>query len=125
MVKPFKLRFCDRIMNLVSFDSILSAIALTEILGMATAILFSGVLMMVIADKVSDFEENRIASPWIIILFIVGIMLTTKAAILAHLEVYLLTHGSQPCFVVLFWSLLISSRPLPTKARYGKGSIQH
>ncbi|MEM1317857.1 MAG: tellurium resistance protein TerC, partial [Pseudomonadota bacterium] len=66
------------LMNLVfSFDSILSAIALTDVfLVMATAIIISGLLMLVLADRVSEFlAKNRMYEVLgLFILFIVGIM---------------------------------------------------
>ena len=78
------------VMNLVfSFDSILSAIALTRVFWvMATAILISGVLMIVLADTVSEFlQRNRMYEVLgLFILLIVGIMLLTEGGHLAHLE---------------------------------------
>lgn len=83
------------IMNLVfSFDSILSAIALTDVLWvMATAIIIGGILMIVLADKISDFlAKNRMYEVLgLFILFLVGIMLVTEGGHLAHLEI-----GGQP-----------------------------
>ncbi len=78
------------VMNLVfSFDSILSAIALTKVfLVMATAIVVSGVMMMVLADRVSEFlEKNRMYEVLgLFILFLVGIMLVSEGGHLAHIE---------------------------------------
>ena len=51
------------IMNLVfSFDSILSAMALTDVFAiMATAIIIGGILMIWLADRVSKFlEDNKL-----------------------------------------------------------------
>ena len=80
------------IMNLVfSFDSILSAMALTNVFWvMATAIIIGGVLMIVLADKVSQFlEKNRMYEVLgLFILFIVGIMLVTEGGELAHLNLF-------------------------------------
>lgn len=80
------------IMNLVfSFDSILSAIALTNVFWvMATAIVISGILMIVLADKVSDFlAKNRMYEVLgLFILFLVGIMLLTEGAHLAHIHFF-------------------------------------
>ncbi len=77
------------VMNLVfSFDSILSAIALTKVfLVMATAIVISGVLMMVMADKVATFlERNRMYEVLgLFILFLVGIMLVSEGGHLGHI----------------------------------------
>lgn len=80
------------LMNLVfSFDSILSAIALTDVFAvMATAILIGGALMIFLADRVSDFlEKNRMYEVLgLFILFVVGIMLVTEGGHLAHLKLF-------------------------------------
>jgi len=96
------------LMNLVfSFDSILSAMALAqepvlnefgEATGetqyimwvMATAIIVSGLLMIVLADKVSDFlQKNKLYEILgLFILFIVGVMLITEGAHKAHLKLF-------------------------------------
>ena len=77
-------------MNLVfSFDSILSAIALTDVfVVMATAILISGVLMIVMADSVAEFlKKNRMYEVLgLFILFIVGILLVSEGGHLAHIK---------------------------------------
>ena len=66
-------------MNLIfSFDSILSAIAITEVLTLLiVAIVTSGVAMLVLADKVTEFlERNRMYEVLgLFILLIVGIVL--------------------------------------------------
>ncbi len=80
------------IMNLVfSFDSILSAMALTDVLWvMSTAIIIGGLLMIVMADKVSDFlQKNRMYEVLgLFILFLVGIMLLTEGGHLAHIKLF-------------------------------------
>lgn len=80
------------VMNLVfSFDSILSAMALTEVFWvMATAIVIGGILMVWLADKVANFlEKNRMYEVLgLFILFIVGIMLLTEGGHLAHLKLF-------------------------------------
>ncbi|WP_298556330.1 tellurium resistance protein TerC [uncultured Algibacter sp.] len=87
------------IMNLVfSFDSILAAIGLTSSIEnsttafiiMAIAIVFSGLLMLVLADKISVFlAKNRMYEVLgLFILFIVGIMLVTEGGHLAHLKIF-------------------------------------
>lgn len=80
------------VMNLVfSFDSILSAIALTRVIWvMALAIIVSGVLMIVMADRVSDFlKKNRMYEVLgLFILFIVGVMLLSEGGHLAHLSFF-------------------------------------
>ena len=78
------------VMNLVfSFDSILGAIALTDVFWvMAVAIVVSGVLMIVLADTVSEFlKKNRLYEVLgLFILLIVGIMLLSEGGHLAHLS---------------------------------------
>ncbi len=87
------------IMNLVfSFDSILAAIGLTNEVGnyaaemiiMSIAIIISGLIMLFLADKVSEFlNKNRLYEVLgLFILFIVGIMLVTEGGHLAHLEFF-------------------------------------
>ena len=77
------------IMNLVfSFDSILSAMALTDVFWvMATAIVIGGVLMVWLSDKVAVFlEKNRMYEVLgLFILFVVGVMLLTEGGHLSHL----------------------------------------
>lgn len=79
-------------MNLVfSFDSILSAMALTDVFWvMATAIIMGGLMMIWMADRVSDFlEKNRMYEVLgLFILFIVGIMLLSEGGHLAHLSFF-------------------------------------
>lgn len=78
------------LMNLVfSFDSILSAMALTNVFWiMATAIIIGGLLMIWLSEKVAIFlEKNRKYEVLgLFILFVVGIMLLTEGGHLAHLE---------------------------------------
>ncbi len=86
------------IMNLVfSFDSILSAIALanelperTGLIVMTTAIVISGLMMIWLADKVSNFlKKNRMYEVLgLFVLFIVGIMLITEGGHLAHMSLF-------------------------------------
>lgn len=80
------------IMNLVfSFDSILSAMALTDVFWvMATAIIISGILMVWLSDKVSSFlEKNRMYEVLgLFILFVVGIMLVSEGGHLAHIKLF-------------------------------------
>jgi predicted tellurium resistance membrane protein TerC len=77
-------------MNLVfSFDSILSALALTDVFWvMATAIIISGIMMMVLADRVSEFlQKNRMYEVLgLFILLIVGVMLLSEGGHLSHLH---------------------------------------
>lgn len=80
------------IMNVVfSFDSILSAMALTDVFWvMATAIIIGGLLMIWLSDRVATFlERNRMYEVLgLFILFIVGIMLITEGGHLAHLKLF-------------------------------------
>jgi len=87
------------IMNLVfSFDSILAAIGLTSdiessttaFIIMAIAIVCSGLLMLLLADRISTFiSKNRLYEVLgLFILFIVGIMLVTEGGHLAHIKFF-------------------------------------
>jgi len=80
------------VMNVVfSFDSILSAMALTDVLWiMTTAIVIGGLLMIWLSEKVTDFlTKNRMYEVLgLFILFIVGIMLLTEGGHLAHLKLF-------------------------------------
>lgn len=108
------------VMNLVfSFDSILSAMALTNVFWvMALAIIIGGVLMIWLADKVSRFLERNRAYEilGLFILFLVGIMLLTEGGHLAHLYFWgnEITPMSKTTFyfviVVLFLVDLLQSR---------------
>lgn len=80
------------IMNLIfSFDSILSAMALTDNMAiMSLAIIISGLLMIVLADNVAVFlERNRMYEILgLFILFIVGVMLVSEGGHKAHLVLF-------------------------------------
>ncbi len=87
------------LMNLVfSFDSILAAIGLTSdiedpttaFIIMTIAIVSSGLLMLLLADRISVFlAKNRMYEVLgLFILFIVGIMLVTEGGHLAHLRIF-------------------------------------
>lgn len=79
-------------MNLVfSFDSILSAMALTDVFWvMATAIVIGALLMLWLADRVATFlQRNRMYEVLgLFILFIVGIMLLSEGGHLADLHFF-------------------------------------
>ena len=79
-------------MNLVfSFDSILSAIALSDnIWVMAIAIIISGLLMIYMADRVAEFlKKNRMYEVLgLFILLIVGVMLVSEGGHLAHMHFF-------------------------------------
>jgi predicted tellurium resistance membrane protein TerC len=73
------------LMNLVfSFDSILSAMAITKVAWVMTiAIVISGILMIVMADKVSTFlQKNRLYE------VLVGILLISEGGHKAHLSFF-------------------------------------
>ncbi len=97
------------LMNLVfSFDSILSALALTDVfLVMATAIVISGLLMLVLADRVSEFlEANRMYEVLgLFVLFIVGIMLVSEGGHLAHLKLF--GYAVEPMAKSTFYFVLV------------------
>ena len=90
-------------MNVIfSFDSILSAMALASKKGadgshegyqlgvMITAILIGGAIMVLLADRVTEFlRRNRMYEVLgLSVLFVVGIMLLTEGAHLAHLTIF-------------------------------------
>jgi len=80
------------LMNLVfSFDSILAALALTDIFAvMAIAIVIGGVIMIWLAERVAEFlKKNRVFEVLgLFILFIVGIMLLSDGGHMAHLHIF-------------------------------------
>lgn len=80
------------LMNAVfSFDSILSAMALSDVFAvMATAIVIGGLLMIWLADRVATFlERNRMYEVLgLFILFVVGIMLLSEGGHLAHMHLF-------------------------------------
>ena len=75
------------VMNLIfSFDSVLSAIAITDVFPvLATAIILSGVAMIYLADGVTRFlEKNRMYEVLgLFILLIVGVVLIGEAGVAA------------------------------------------
>lgn len=80
------------LMNLIfSFDSLLSAVALTDVFYvMAAAIILGGILMIWLSDHVARFlEKNRAYEVLgLFILLVVGILLVTDAGHLAHLKLF-------------------------------------
>ncbi len=97
------------LMNLVfSFDSILSALALTEVfLVMATAIVISGLMMLLLADRVSAFlSANRMYEVLgLFVLFIVGIMLVSEGGHLAHIKMF--GYAVEPMAKSAFYFVLV------------------
>ncbi|MFT5574372.1 MAG: putative tellurium resistance membrane protein TerC [Cryomorphaceae bacterium] len=79
-------------MNVVfSFDSILSAMAVTkQFYIMATAILIGGVLMVALAETVTEFlQKNRMYEVLgLFILFLVGVMLLSEGGHLSHMKLF-------------------------------------
>jgi predicted tellurium resistance membrane protein TerC len=80
------------LMNIVfSFDTVLSAVALTKnFIVMSLAIIISGAAMVLLADHVARFlEKNRLYEVLgLFVLLLVGIMLTSEGAHLAHLAIF-------------------------------------
>ena len=78
-------------MNLIfSFDSILSALAITDVfVVLATAIVISGVLMLVLADSVADFirRNRKYEVLGLFILLIVAIVLLGEGGHESHLRI--------------------------------------
>jgi predicted tellurium resistance membrane protein TerC len=95
-------------MNLIfSFDSILSAMALTDVFWvMASAIIISGLLMIWLADRVSIFlHKNRMYEVLgLFILFVVGIMLLSEGGHLAHLHLF--NHEVTPMSKATFYFVI-------------------
>jgi predicted tellurium resistance membrane protein TerC len=97
------------LMNLVfSFDSILSALALTKVfVVMATAIIVSGLMMIFLADRVSAFlSANRLYEVLgLFVLFIVGIMLVSEGGHLAHIKLF--GYAVEPMAKSTFYFVLV------------------
>ncbi|MEL7229054.1 MAG: tellurium resistance protein TerC [Pseudomonadota bacterium] len=97
------------VMNLVfSFDSILSALALTDVfLVMAAAIVISGGVMLLLADRVSEFlNQNRMYEVLgLFVLFIVGIMLVSEGGHLAHIKLF--GYAVEPMAKSTFYFVLV------------------
>ncbi len=102
------------IMNLVfSFDSILSAMALTDVFWvMATAIIIGGLLMIWLADGISNFlAKNRMYEVLgLFILFLVGVMLVSEGGHLAHMKLfgYEITPMSKATFYFVIFILVVT-----------------
>jgi predicted tellurium resistance membrane protein TerC len=80
------------LMNIVfSFDTVLSAVALTKnFIVMTAAIIVSGVLMVVMADTVANFlKRNRMYEVLgLFVLLLVGFMLMSEGGHIAHLAFF-------------------------------------
>lgn len=101
------------LMNLIfSFDSILSAMALSDVFWvMATAIVISGLLMIWLSDRVSTFlAKNRLYEILgLFILFLVGVMLLSEGGHLAHITLYgaPITPMSKSTFYFIIFILVV------------------
>ena len=101
------------LMNLIfSFDSILSAMALSDVFWvMAVAIIISGGLMIWLSDGVSKFlAKNRLYEVLgLFILFLVGVMLLSEGGHLAHLELFgnHITPMSKTTFYFIIFILVV------------------
>ena len=80
------------VMNIVfSFDTVLSAVALTKnFIVMSLAIVLSGAMMVLLADHVARFlQKNRLYEVLgLFILLLVGVMLTAEGGHIAHLAFF-------------------------------------
>ena len=98
------------IMNLIfSFDSILSAMALTRIfILMAIAIIVSGIFMIWLSDQIAEFlKRNRMFEVLgLFILLIVGVMLLADGGHLAHLHLF--GQPVEPMAKTTFYFVIIS-----------------
>ncbi len=96
------------LMNVVfSFDSILSAMALSDnYYIMATAIIIGGLLMIWMADGVSAFlQKNRMYEVvGLFILFLVGVMLISEGGHIAHLKLF--GHSVEPLSKTTFYFVI-------------------
>ena len=101
------------LMNLVfSFDTVLSAVALTSnLIVMVLAIMASGILMIVMSDAVAAFlQRNRMYEVLgLFVLLLVGILLLSEGGHLAHLHFfgYEITPLSKATFYFVLAALVI------------------
>lgn len=105
---PGQVIFWIVLMNIVfSFDSILSALALTDVfMVMAVAIIIGGVLMIWLSDRVARFlEKNRMYEVLgLFILMIVGVMLLTEGGHLGHITLF--GHPVEPMTKATFYFVI-------------------
>ncbi|HIP32548.1 MAG TPA: tellurium resistance protein TerC [Crocinitomicaceae bacterium] len=87
-----KVLFAIVFMNVIfSFDSILSAMALSDnLIIMSIAIVISGILMIVLADTVANFlQKNKMYEVLgLFVLFVVGIMLLLEGSHMAGVKIF-------------------------------------
>jgi predicted tellurium resistance membrane protein TerC len=97
------------VMNIVfSFDSILSAMALSDVFWvMAAAIVISGVMMVWLSDHVANFlSKNRMYEVLgLFVLFVVGIMLVSEGGHLAHVNLF--GNAVEPMTKTTFYFVLV------------------
>ncbi|MEO1470320.1 MAG: tellurium resistance protein TerC [Pseudomonadota bacterium] len=95
------------LMNLVfSFDSILSALAITDVfLVLAAAIMISGAGMYLLADTVSDFiaRNRKYEVLGLFILLIVGVVLLGEAGHAAEPHLHLFGYAVEPMAKTTFY----------------------
>ena len=97
-------------MNLAfSFDTVLSAIALTEnLVVMAAAIVVPGALIVLMADTVASFlEKNRMYEVLgLFVLLLVGVMLMSDGGHIGHLTFF--GHAIEPMAKSTFYFVLVT-----------------
>ncbi|MEM6461885.1 MAG: tellurium resistance protein TerC [Pseudomonadota bacterium] len=98
------------LMNLVfSFDTVLSAVALTDhFVVMTAAILVSGVLMVAMADRVAAFlQKNRMYEVLgLFVLLLVGVMLMSDGGHIGHLKFF--GYAIEPMAKSTFYFVLVT-----------------
>lgn len=96
------------LMNVVfSFDTVLSAVALTEnLIVMTAAIIISGILMVAMADSVAKFlSQNRMYEVLgLFVLLLVGILLFSDGGHIAHMSFF--GHDIEPMSKATFYFVL-------------------
>ncbi len=99
------------LMNLIfSFDSILSALAITDLFPLlAAAIVISGIGMLVLADTVSAFikENRKYEVLGLFILLIVGVVLLGEAGHAAEPHLHLFGYPVEPMSKTTFYFAIV------------------
>jgi predicted tellurium resistance membrane protein TerC len=115
------------LMNIVfSFDTVLSAVALTKnFVVMTAAIVVSGILMVVMADTVANFlKKNRMYEVLgLFVLLLVGFMLMSEGGHIAHLAFFgypVEPMAKSTFYFVLFTLILVEM----VQSRYQKKIIE-
>lgn len=111
------------LMNIVfSFDTVLSAVALSKnLIVMSAAIVVSGILMVVMADTVANFlKRNRMYEVLgLFVLLLVGYMLVSEGGHIAHLSFF--GHPVEPMAKSTFYFVLFTLLAVEiTQSRYQK-----